>query len=1194
MSGWEIGIENSAARKAEEDYGKRTADPLDLTLRETTFVFVTPRSWPGREKWVRDKRAAGLWKDIRVIGAAALEQWIDSAPAVALWLAKHIGKVVPGGIRDIESAWEEWSLATNPTMTTDVVISGRTKEVERVHQWMGQGPGVLEVQGDSPDEAFAFLYAAIAALPENERVKAFARCIVVENINELRACLQTFQNPLIIAAPGQCVEAAGTAIAKGHQIFLSMDAKVIDIGRILRLSRPQHSIVENNLRHSGLSAAKARRLARDFGRSIPVLRRHLYQSHAVSAPAWARADAAQLLLPVLFAGAWTDEKDGDRTVLEALSGMRYGTFIKQLEGLLAIEDSPIRKIGRVWMLKSPLDAWFLLARHLNDDSLKLFQQSIYAVLTETDPKYDLPAEKRWAASMYGKSSQYSEWLRSGLVESLVLLAVYGDRPSNATSTQGFVDRVVKEIFAAAQTWEAWASLKDVTPLLAEAAPDTFMETVDQGLINKPALFQEIMRDEGGALLGECRHSGLLWALESAAWSSEYFARAVRVVSGLTQIDPGGTWGNRPRKSLKEIFWPGLPQTYATPEQRLAALDTLIAKDPQMVWQFAHDYYHGGSIGESHRFRWRDSGGERGGLDPEKNEDYRAYVQGLLPKLRDVACARENVVMSADTFVSLPADIQDQLLHVLETIDPAVFSREERDQLLHNIRKALNWINSYGEEDRRVHIPALNRILGKFVPEDVLERVGWLLSNPWPSLPQGEPENYEAHQTAITLAREEAAREVLDMVPLGKILDYAGTIGYVGVLGHALGKVIHDEQEDAAVLDAILGRMINNPGLITGYALGRIEAAHPDWIIGQIKRMKVKGNYSPEACALLYLGLPEGTETWSAVRAHGEDVERAYWTRARGYSRADQVEAAPIAIEKLLDVKRPAAALYIAGQSNVSVPSSLLKRLLEAILSLDPEQQKLHADVMTAYHLGHVFRQLYERNELPIEEIASLEWPFGALFDDLSRYTSSPLAIHRVLQRDPSWFAQLIGFMYKRDDHAPDPSREAMDDEHTQRTGRNAHEVLESWRLMPGLQKDGSVDEQELIEWVEAARRQCAASSHVTGGDLQIAFMLAHAPADDDGTWPHIAIRNLIERLNNEIIDTHIPIGVYNSRGVVSRALNDGGGQERGLSEGYKKMSDAVRAKWLRTAVMLRSLAKTYERDAQYEDISSDLRDLRWS
>ena len=47
-----------------------------------------------------------------------------------------------------------------------------------------------------------------------------------------------------------------------------------------------------------------------------------------------------------------------------------------------------------------------------------------------------------------------------------------------------------------------------------------------------------MQDDPG-IFGECRHSGLLWALEGVAWSSEYFADAVSVLAGLAKIVPEG-------------------------------------------------------------------------------------------------------------------------------------------------------------------------------------------------------------------------------------------------------------------------------------------------------------------------------------------------------------------------------------------------------------------------------------------------------------------------------------------------------------------------------------------------------------------------------------------------------------------------------------------------------------------------------
>lgn len=45
--------------------------------------------------------------------------------------------------------------------------------------------------------------------------------------------------------------------------------------------------------------------------------------------------------------------------------------------------------------------------------------------------------------------------------------------------------------------------------------------------------------------------------------------------------------------------------------------------------------------------------------------------------------------------------------------------------------------------------------------------------------------------------------------------------------------------------------------------------------------------------------------------------------------------------------------------------------------------------------------------------------------------------------------------------------------------------------------DGTLNEEELTSWVKEARKKCAESDHVTGGDLQIGYILAHAPSDPD-------------------------------------------------------------------------------------------------
>lgn len=1193
QSRWEIGVEDSAKSKADGDYVKRTADPIDVKLNETTFVFVTPRSWPGRVKWAEEKKKDQTWKDVRVINIDSIEQWLESAPAVALWLAKQLGKATSHGVRGLENYWEEWSLSTDPQMTTDLVIGGRSGNVEKIQKWISEKASILEVQGDAPDEAFAFLYGSIDSLPDQEKTKALSRCVVVDNLTDFRACIDAFQNPLIIAAPGSCIEAAGLAVAKGHHVFLSMDSKVIDMGRIMKLARTQREAVEKALKKNGMSDSDAQRISRDSGRSIPVLRRHLFRSKAVSTPSWATTDNASILFPVLFAGSWNERQDEDKKIIEVLAGETYESYSKKLMSLLSIDDSPLRKVGDVWMIKSPLDVWFLIGRHLKDDQLKKYEDAISAVLTKTNPKYDLPVDQRWAASMYGKSNPYSEWLRTGLVESLALLSVYDDRSSTTTSISFFADKIVRNIFDQATTWEVWASLSDVSPLLSEASPVGFLESVEKTLKEKPEVFIELMGDDD-SLWGECKHSGLLWALEGLSWSADYFTKTIEILLGLAKIDKGGRWGNRPGNSLKDVFVPGLPQTHVKPEDRVTVFKSLSEKEPESMWKIALGYFDMGSISPSHHFRWRETGGIRTGLEQETNKEYNDYLRGIFPIFIELACRTENQISSMGHFIRLSPEMREKLIEALEKGDPAVFSKEEIENLLKETREALNWINSFDTEKKfQIYRDGLARVLEKYTPSDVIQKNGWLLNNPWPRLPDGDQKDYRNNELQITEMREKAAREVLDSCNFESIFDFAKTNQYILLFGNAIGKVVKDETEDKKILDAFIGQLPNNSGLIIGYTMGRIEIKGKEWVKSQIARLRSENLYTDEVVSLMYLGMPVGSDTWNDLFLEAKAVNEGYWKKVRMYSLNGKTDEAAIAVEQLLDVKRPAAALQIAGDPKISLPSALLKRLLQDLVFSDNEEEKKIGDVMDEYHLGHVFNQIYERNELTIEEISRLEWPFGPLLKDISRYTSSRLAIYRSLEKDPSFFVQLITFMFKNDDHTPDENQKDLSQKQKETIAKNAWEVLHRWQTLPGSKDDGSIDEKELIQWVESVRRLCKDNGYTRGGDMKIAELLSHAPSDMDGTWPHVAVRNLIEKLNSPLIDKHIRVGVFNNRGVVSRGIGDGGNQERELSKHYKEMSDKLKIQWPRTAMILKELADWYDSHAKQEDIDSDLQDLRF-
>jgi hypothetical protein len=111
----------------------------------------------------------------------------------------------------------------------------------------------------------------------------------------------------------------------------------------------------------------------------------------------------------------------------ALAGEAYDALREELAALATQGDPFIAKVDHLWSLVSPFDAWLLLRTQLREDDLRRFEAAVQDVLGEIDPGLELPQRERWAAAVYGKARRHSEDLRQGLVTSLALLGVHGDR-----------------------------------------------------------------------------------------------------------------------------------------------------------------------------------------------------------------------------------------------------------------------------------------------------------------------------------------------------------------------------------------------------------------------------------------------------------------------------------------------------------------------------------------------------------------------------------------------------------------------------------------------------------------------------------------------------------------------------------------------------------------------------------------------
>lgn len=1186
ISLWEMSTEKSIKAKADSDYRKRARDTEELSRTDASFVFVTARQWSAKGRWASAKRKEGSWRDVRAYDADDLEQWLEMAPGVLAWFSRTIG-AQPDGVQALEAAWEAFIHRTDPPLSRELLTAGREKEAEEVRLWMRSLPSVRSIQAHSADEAVAFLMAAILELPEEEQVALTSRTVVVESPNSFRQVIHT-RKPLILVPTFSDPALFNQAVGRNHNVILPLDSGSNPTRETLRLSTPTTEEWKGVLEKWGLHRDRAERLAERSRGHIPILIRCLNPLASVPRSAWAAPKNAPSLIPALLAGAWDESLVADKTVLARLASRRYEEVEETLKQWQREVESPIQKIGRRWQWVSHADAWFLLGSYVNDTDIERFQQTVLEVLGSLDPRYDLPPDERHLAAVQGKVAAHSPSVRQGLVETLAMMAV-SETAEGKIVAQHAAPIVVAKLLRT-DDWRLWASVSPLLPDLAEAAPDAFLDAVEEVVIPNPTVIGNLFR-EGGIFGMDSAHSHLLWALETLAWSPTYLSRAALSLAELAKRDPGGKLANRPIRSLREIFLGWCPQTMATLPERMQVIDRLAMKNPEVAWELCLDLlieWGGATAFPTRRPRWQEW---------HLGWEAQRYTDDFWPT---VEAAGKRLLAWVGTDTSRWIDLLPKLnsllrLHSaraveeLSSLDVSKISDEKRLQLHEAIRQVLHHHRQFPDANWALPsklLDSLDSVYTRLEPEDAVRRFAFLFSSN-PGLPRPEKSGWEEEQKDLENARVEAVRTIVSLRGVDGILDLARAAepGHAHLVGWSTAEAGLRQPETKELLDRTLGSNERNVSR-TGIAL--VEALfHRDqweWVSAMMSTGPGRG-WNERQRLDFACGLPFEGRTWDLVVSWGKSLSEAYWREVgAGLVRNPQNDAKR-ALESLLAADRPYDALRVAAyavhgdQTPPPVSSDMLARVLERLLTAPSPGQAAARTSMVQYEVEKVLHAIERADDLDQQRVIRLEW---MLLPVLRWSERGPEALHRALATAPTFFAEVLSAVYKAQNTDEEPDNPESP-EIREANFRRGWDLLRSWKTVPGRREDGSFDSQRLNTWVMAARDACAKIGRAKICDDQIGQVLAYSSIGSDGSWPHEAVRDLIEELDSRDIERGFFVGILNLRGVFSRSLGEGGVQERELATRYRSHANAIKHRWPMTAKVLRSAAESYEADAQRED-----------
>lgn len=1186
LSVWELSVNSSPNTKADEDYSKRTDTPDGTPTADCAYVEAILRPWTARSNWSTGKRNDQVWRDVKALGLDDVETWLEAAPITWAWLSEELG-LSPYGLRTGLTWWRDWAGQTNPAFTPEVVLAGRADTGKDLEARLASPGSVITVAGASTEEVCAFIAAIAVKLDEQGSGQTLARLAFVDDVSTWRQLTASSQ-PLVLV-PRKPELASEIPARTVHTFCIPVLSKE---GADVTLPALDAGEVAAALKSTGVTdRGRTEALGGLARRSLTALRRNLAKRAALHRPTWADASPSRSFRSILLVGSWRDNAAGDRSILEVLTETEYESF---REGITGIADSPGDPLaictGGTWHLVSAVDAWMLLVSKLTYDDLKRFETIVETVLAEGDPALDLPRDQRWRATIDGRTRRYSDDLRRGLAQSLALLGVYGETAtlSGGTSGSDFANYLVRKLLewaSADGTGKAWQSLADILPLLAEAGPDAFLEAIGAATAGNEPLLASMFQDnadESGIFSSGTPHSGLLWALECVSWSPDHFGRAVDLLARLDEIDPGGRMSNRPAASLAAIFRPWHPDNSVGPDRRITVLDTMRRRHPETAWKLTCSM-----LPESHGTHFPISAPIFRTWKPEKlsvtyNEIWEMTTAAVERCIEDAGKEAQRWSTILAQISNLPPKDRERVVAALNTV-------AEEPLLAADFRDAM-WRTLVGVIGRHREFPdaawalpdeelrKLDALAARYLPKSPYVRLVGLFQSWTPYIGARRREDYEGFNRELERQRVEAIKGIEAEGGFEAITRLARDASVPGAVGIALANVgsSHDEE--------LLSWLASDDEDLTSTAMSYFSARYGlegfELITGLFERNDLSVDQRARVLLVARDNLPE---VWALVSGDSE-LEARYWAEfqplglGRDFDKTDEVA------DRLLQAGRYGEVLHFMSLSSYidkGAPrpqaAKLIVRALDGLLA--GQAQSVAAHSLSTDDFQQLFAYLEAmREHLEPGDLVRLQWSYLPALG----YDAKVPALSESLAADPAKFVDIVCTVYRaRPTSEDDADGEGQGDEEQQDASiaANSYRLLNAWDTTPGL-VDGVMNAEVLRSWLDSAVELLLELGRTEVGLQHIGQVLGHTPPDSDGTWPGVVVRDLLEEVQLEHIETGLYLQIVNSRGITSRGLEDGGDQELKLAADYRAKAEALADIAPRVAGLFRRIAVSYESDAR--------------
>lgn len=1188
-SGWEFGVNKDIAKKANNDFNKSlNAHASDSS--NITFIFVTPRRWPSKNKWVQEKKTTNKWKDVRVYDSSDLEQWIAQSLAAQSWLANE-AKLPSQNVGSLDSAWDEWANVCKPNLNAsffDGLIKSHKDQIEIYLSEPPQKP--FYIAADSKIEGIAFLSALLNS--DDKFIPYRDSCLIFKDKNVLPHLVKGSKNFIAITTDNETIEMELAPYSQQIHAFVIYPKNTPTQNIDIKLEILDSTTFLHALQNMGYSFDKAQSVAKKSGYSLTVLRRQLSTNNAVKTPEWIK-NKNQIFIPFLFAGTWDSDNKNDATILEKLANnLSYDDLEKELQVSLLLNDSPVWTVKSQRGIVSKIDLLFAIAPYIIKADLKHFFCVARTVLKEDNLTLDLAEEQQWAANQYNKKSLYSKNLKTGIREMLILLAIHGNELFQNRfnfDCESEVNELIKELLSPLSLKILQSNSFELSAY-AEASPEVFLKIIENDLATDK-LCLELLYPINNTIFSSPKYYGLLFALEKLAFDSLYVDRVVKILAQLSQKEIIHNYENKPYASLLGIFRCWYPATNVSTKKRIQLINELSKDFPEVGWricisQLSNLHHNSFAISVS-KFIWRNDCGQQ----TITHQDIEDFCNALV-----------NIILN------FPNYTLEKLLDLIEVMNGLTSSNQNKILLL-----VINWaknateaekitmqekfrmtfsLNHYEKYSNSIDSIKLSKqAYAALEPKAITDKYFWLFRSHRVNYSADEMKNIKnidlnQRNKLIEQNRVKALKKIFKVEGVEGILELTLKGDCAFTIGCLLRRYVFVSDEDTVELIKLAldylkkNAHINYKNIIRGILFERED------ITPLLKALSLCLDDSDKV--QIYLQSPFKALVWNLVDSLNKNYQQDYWDHITPSDHPNLNEYSD-GVRYLLLANRPQTAFEYIQTKLKEISPTIIFEILSAMLLPSTKKENIQID---SFFLNIAFSQISNCKTFTLEQKARLEFFYIEkllIFNNNNRNKSPIINLEMYLEEHPEYFIQLILASINRDDSLNNIDKSDIRSEKEKKhLSKLSFITLKNLCRIPGENHAGIINAEKLKNWVDKVFDIVKEDEHKNIIEYSIGELLSHCQNGQDGIWPCEAVRDLLEKKNSENLIEGMYIGKMNSRGATTRFINDGGSQEWEIVEQYKDWSKQLAFSHPITGKLLLELAKSYQNEAEYWDNRSRL------